>query len=156
MARIFTPTRRAPDDENVVSGATASPGEPPASAGHIAATSPQAKRKRGAQPGNNNAVRHGFYSRFFTRAEMSGLDSDVKGEFHDEINLARVNAIRLAEVLQDYKSMSIEDFIAASNALSHYLDRIRSLTRAQKFIYQNQTTIEQALEELKDLSPYED
>ena len=144
MTKIFTPTR---------------PGEHPASAGHVADTSPQrtpAKRKRGAQPGNSNAVRHGFYSRFFTRAEMSGLDSDVKGEFHDEINLARVNAIRLAEVLQDYKSMSIEDFIAASNALSHYLDRIRSLTRAQKFIYQNQTTVEQALEELKDLSPYED
>jgi hypothetical protein len=85
-----------------------------------------------------------------------GLDSDIKGEFLDELNLARVNANRMAELLKNYKSMSIEQVISASNGLNNYLDRILSLTRAQRFIYQNLTTIEQALEELKDLSPYED
>jgi hypothetical protein len=47
--------------------------------------------------------------------------------------------------------MALEDFISASHALNNYLDRIQSLSRAQRFMYQNQTTIEQALEELKDL-----
>jgi hypothetical protein len=114
------------------------------------------KRKRGAQPGNSNALRHGFYSRHFTRAENAGLDSDIKGEFIDEINIARINVLRLAELLKDHKNMSVSDFIAASNALNNHLDRIQSLTRAQNFIYRNMTTIEQALEELKDIPPEED
>lgn len=114
------------------------------------------KRKRGAPFGNHNALRHGFYSRSFTRTENSGLDSDIKGEFHDEINLARVNANRLAELLKDYKRMPFEHVIAASNALNHYLDRIQSLTRAQRAVFQNLTTIEQALEELKDIPPEQD
>jgi hypothetical protein len=84
------------------------------------------------------------------------LDSNVKGEFHDEINLARVNANRLAELLKDYKTMPFEDVVSASNALTNYLDRIQSLSRAQKFIYQNLTTIEKALEELGNIPPEED
>lgn len=114
------------------------------------------KRKRGAQPGNKNAFRHGFYSPSYTSAEMLSLDSNVKGEFHDEINLARVNANRLAELLKDYKTMPFLEVVSASNALNNYLDRIQSLSRAQKFIYQNQTTIEKALEELSYIPPEED
>ena len=114
------------------------------------------KRTRGGQRGNKNAFRHGFYSPSFTQAEMLGLDSNVKGEFHDEINLARINAARLAELMKDYKRMPFQDVVAASNALNNYLDRIQSLSRAQKFIYQNQTTIEKAIEELAPLPPEED
>jgi hypothetical protein len=47
--------------------------------------------------------------------------------------------------------MSIADVIALSNGLRSYLDCIRSLSREQKVMYQNMTTIEQALEELKDI-----
>jgi hypothetical protein len=120
------------------------------------AISPSINRKRGGQPGNTNAFRHGFYSPSFTSAEMRSLDSNVKGEFHDEINLARVNANRLAELLKDYKTMPFEDVVSASNALTNYLDRIQSLSRAQKYIYQNLTTTEKALEELGNIPPEED
>jgi hypothetical protein len=116
----------------------------------------KSKRKRGAQPGNNNAFRHGFYANSYSLSDMQKLDSNVKGEFHDEIPLARVNAAHLAELMMDYKNMPLQDFISASNALNNYLDRIQSLTRAQRFIYQNQTTIEKALEELNDIPPEED
>jgi hypothetical protein len=120
------------------------------------AISPSIQRKRGAPLGNTNAFRHGFYSPSFTSGEMRCLDSNVKGEFHDEINLARVNANRLAELLKDYKTMPFEEVVSASNALNNYLDRIQSLSRAQKFVYQNQTTIEKALEELGAIPPEED
>ena len=120
------------------------------------AISPSIQRKRGAPLGNTNAFRHGFYSPSFTSGEMRSLDSNVKGEFHDEINLARVNANRLAELLKDYKTMPFEEVVSASNALNNYLDRIQSLSRAQKFVYQNQTTIEKALEELGCIPPEED
>ena len=113
-------------------------------------------RKPGAQPGNNNALRHGFYSNSFSPSDMEGLDSNVTGEFHDELKAARVHCSHLAELMKDYKNMPLQDFISASNALNNYLDRIQSLSRAQKYMYQNQTTIEQALEELNDIPPEED
>ena len=116
-------------------------------------TSSPTKRKRGGQPGNSNALRHGFFSRSFTEAEMNDLEENVKGEFIDEIALARVNAAHLAEYLKDYKNISLDDFVSASNALNNYLDRILSLSRAQRFMYRNQTTLEQALEELGKIPP---
>jgi hypothetical protein len=117
---------------------------------------PHINRKRGGQPGNCNAFRHGFYARSYTPTENMALDSNVKGEFHDEINLARVNANRLAELLKEYKHMPFQDVVAGSNALNNYLDRIQSLSRAKKFIYENQTTIEKALDELSLIPPEED
>jgi hypothetical protein len=111
------------------------------------------KRKPGAQPGNGNALRHGFYAKSFTEAEMRRLDKDIEGEFIDEIALARTNASRLAELLKDYKNMDLDDVVSASNALNNYLDRIQSLSRAQRFMYRNQTTLEQALEELAKIPP---
>jgi len=139
---------------------SASPATPQPDSAHPRPKRPKknttALGKRGGQLGNTNALRHGFYSKSFTLSEMSALDANVKGEFHDELSVCRVNAARLAELMQDYKNMSPKDFIAASNALNNYLDHIRSLTRDQRFIYQNQTTIEKALEELQHLFPSED
>ncbi len=118
---------------------------------------PSAPRRRcGAQPGNSNALRHGLYSKYFSESEMQGLDKDIKGEFHDEIALARIQVRRLAEILEGYKNMPFEDYIAASNALNNYLDRIQRLSRAQYFMYRNQTTLEQALAELASIPPEED
>ena len=111
------------------------------------------RRRSGGQPGNGNALRHGFYSQFFTEAEISGLDSDVRGEFLDEISLARITARKLAALLRDYEDMPVQDVISIAHGLSNYLDRIQSLTRAQHFIYNNMTTIEQALAELADIPP---
>jgi hypothetical protein len=111
------------------------------------------KRKPGGQPGNTNAFRHGFYAQSFSEAEMNRLDRDIEGEFLDEIALARTNACRLAELLKDYRNMSLNDVVSASNALNNYLDRIQSLSRSQRFMYRNQTTLEQALEELSRIPP---
>ena len=84
------------------------------------------------------------------------FDANVKGEFFDEIALARIQVGRLAEIVKDYKDIPFERFIAASNALCNYLDRIQRLSRAQHFMYRNQTTLEQALEELSKIPPEED
>ncbi len=51
------------------------------------------KRKRGGQPGNASALRHGFYAKSFTDAEMGRLDKDIEGEFLDEIALARLSRV---------------------------------------------------------------
>jgi hypothetical protein len=46
-----------------------------------------AKRKRGGQPGNANALRHGFYSKYYTGAEMQSLDDHIAGELYAEMAL---------------------------------------------------------------------
>jgi len=122
----------------------------------MASSSPLTVRKPGAQPGNSNALRHGFYAKSFTKAELLSLEQSIQGEFADEIEVARTNTGRLAELLMDYKNMDIADVVAASNALNNYLDRIQSLSRAQRYMYRNQTTLEQALEELAKIPPEED
>jgi hypothetical protein len=113
-------------------------------------------RTRGGQPGNSNALRHGFYSKSFTQAELLNLETGLQGEFTDEIEVARTNAERLATLLKDYQNMDIAEVVALSNALNNYLDRIQSLSRSQRFMYRNQTTIEQALAELAKIPPEED
>ena len=108
-----------------------------------------AKRKRGGQPGNKNNFRYGFYSKSFSTSDKRGLDQNVKGEFHDEINIARVNLSHIEELILGNKDMPRNDLINISNVAIKYIDCIRCLTRDQKLIYQNQTTFEKALEELK-------
>lgn len=49
------------------------------------------KRSRGAQPGNRNALKHGFYAKTLTEAEQVDLQiaADIEG-LDDEIALLRV------------------------------------------------------------------
>jgi hypothetical protein len=76
--------------------------------------------------------------------------------YSQEIEVARTNAERLAILLKNYETMDIAEVVSLSNSLNNYLDRIQSLSRAQRYMYRNQTTIEQALEELGKIPPEED
>jgi len=50
------------------------------------------KRNKGAQPGNRNARKHGFYSKVMTRSEKLELQKAVSVEgLGDEIALLRLN-----------------------------------------------------------------
>ena len=50
----------------------------------------QTTRKRGAQPGNTNALKHGFYTKNFSLAERRGLEATQEIVLADEIALLRV------------------------------------------------------------------
>ena len=56
-----------------------------------------ALRQPGAQPGNANALKHGFYSRFFNSPEMSDLDNVQALSLVDEITMLRVAMRRVLE-----------------------------------------------------------
>ena len=59
----------------------------------------QPKRKRGGQPGNQNARKHGYYSRHFTPEQMQQLEEiDYHKGLDPEIALLRV---RLNTLLRD-------------------------------------------------------
>ena len=117
---------------------------------------PSLKRKRGGQPGNANALRYGLYSKYFTASERQALDNNIDGGFKEELALARIQVGRLAEMLQDYRNMPFAEYIAASTLLNNVLDRIQRLSRAQHYIYQGQSTMEQIMEELSQIPVDED
>jgi hypothetical protein len=54
-------------------------------------------RKRGAQPGNRNAFKHGFYSDQFKQAERNSLSLVQPADLTDEIQLFRVQLRRYFE-----------------------------------------------------------
>jgi len=60
---------------------------------------PQSKisSRRGAPPGNLNALKHGFYARQFKKAELTGLEQCDFDGLNDEIAILRVYIRRLIQ-----------------------------------------------------------
>ena len=57
-----------------------------------------ANRKRGAQPGNINALKHGFYSRSFLDLENTDLEAMLAQDLESEIARLRVVVRRAFEL----------------------------------------------------------
>ena len=57
-----------------------------------------ANRKRGAQPGNLNALKHGFYSRNFLDLENTDLEAMLAQDLESEIAMLRVVVRRAFEL----------------------------------------------------------
>ena len=94
------------------------------------------RRSRGAQPGNTNALKHGFYSRTFRRIESGDLTDLADLDLSNEINLLRVYIRRLAEDEPE----NMKDKIAQLNALSLAADRIATIAYRRNIIAGSQDT----------------
>ena len=76
------------------------------------------KRKRGAQPGNQNARKHGFYSKHFTPDQTNQLEaSDDLKDLGPEINLLRV---KLNTILDD-PNISLDLLLRTVHALARLM-----------------------------------
>jgi hypothetical protein len=60
---------------------------------------PQGHYRRGAPPGNSNAVKHGFYTRRLKHSHLDGVESTDSSGLIEEIALIRVFTRRLIESL---------------------------------------------------------
>ena len=84
------------------------------------------KRKRGAQPGNQNARKHGFYSKHLTPDQMKQLEeADDLRDLGPEIALLRVKL----NTLLDDPDVSLELILRAVNSLA----RLMSIQR--RYVY---------------------
>ena len=87
-------------------------------------------RKRGGQPGNLNALKHGFYSKHFQKKELQDLEEI--GDLQEEIQMLRVVTRRLLEA-----ALEIEDVGELSNLLNTLglaSTRVGGLMKTQKFL----------------------
>ena len=112
-------------------------------------------RKRGAPPGNRNVFKHGFYSHTFTQQEKNHLDQGILGELQDEDKLLNVFIDRVFSSMQ-HEKMNYERYVIGMRAISLAIGRKAALQRSRKEIYEKLTSIEQAMQELKDIPPEED
>ena len=107
---------------------------------------PNFKRKRGGQKGNSNALKHGFYSRRFSKLELKDLDAILNHHnFEDEIALLRVTSRRMFEIANK-DSKTIFDWAIANSSIGSSVTRIGRLKKAQFMISGAKTADEQQLE----------
>jgi hypothetical protein len=92
---------------------------------------PRAKR-RGAQPGNHNAYKHGFYSLLFKERQRKWLDEIPLTDLSPEIELIRVTSTRFLEALAKSKGvLDYETNLTALRAVNLGAQSIATLLRIQ-------------------------
>ena len=89
-------------------------------------------RRRGAQPGNKNALRHGFYSAHFTGEEKTALDVISERDLESEIIMARVAARQMFKLFKQEAVAALKaqlfDLLTTANV------KLATLLRTQKFL----------------------
>jgi hypothetical protein len=97
-------------------------------------------RSRGGQPGNTNALKHGFYSPRFKDGEIKSLTLfEEHIDVVSEIKMLRVAVDRVIPRLGEH--CDISDCVALLNVLTRAAGRIGHLIRLQKFIYGDQNSV---------------
>lgn len=91
-----------------------------------------AERKRGGQPRNQNAVKHGFYSQMFTDLEVKDLESVMALDLTGEIAMLRVALRRVFDVVAT--ATEAEGALAALSALGQASTRLAGLLKVQKMV----------------------
>ncbi len=119
---------------------------------HVA---PSPRRSRGAQPGNLNALKHGFYAKHFKTDELAALAEATAGTLNGEISLARIAARRVLGLLEE--AGTPEEKVALLNAITMAAMRVASLLKTKKYLSGDgddaSTSLSTALQEaLKDVA----
>ena len=92
----------------------------------------QGQRRRGGQPGNHNAYKHGFYSRYFTHIECRDLEVIKVEGLDDEIALIRIVARRLLELVNCAED--VDQVSGALDSLGIANLRLASLLKTRKIL----------------------
>ena len=93
-----------------------------------------ANKKRGGQPGNTNALKHGFYTKNFSLAERRGLQAVEGVVLGDEIKLLRVLIRRFAEQIQGSQDVSLNESAQHLAVISEAMLRLASLLRTDNML----------------------
>ena len=112
------------------------------------------KRKRGGQRGNKNAIKHGFYA--IQPEVLVRLSTQLKGEGTDETDLLRSLIDKTNSAFCAIENPTLEECQTTLSGISQAVDTMKGLYLMQKALYNNQTTIEKAIEELSSIPPEND
>jgi two-component sensor histidine kinase len=88
------------------------------------------KRKRGGQSGNQNAFKHGFYSRLFKHREGEVFSALSTEDIQEEIKVTRINNRRVLQAISEDPDITYDQMLAGVRAISMGTALIASLNRA--------------------------
>ena len=109
-------------------------------------------KKRGGQPGNRNAFKHGFYSKYFNAFESKALSEIPLTDMIGEIGLMRVNVDRFMEVYTtSLANLDYEERLAGLRAITLAVGRIVGLERILSTKGKNIQQYEQFMKMLQDI-----
>jgi hypothetical protein len=97
------------------------------------------RKKPGGQPGNTNALKHGFYTKNFSLAERRGLEAAEGVVLGDEIGLLRVLIRRFAAQIQASQGVSLYESAQFLAVISEAMSRLASLLRTDHMLGGDQT-----------------
>ena len=103
-----------------------------------------AARRRGGQPGNLNALKHGFYARHYSADELAALDANTEPALTDVIHVVQVQIRRVLDL--SHNQTDIADATATLAALGAASIRLASLLRTQHYLGADQTDATAALQ----------
>jgi hypothetical protein len=89
-------------------------------------------RRRGGQPGNTNALKHGFYSKYFRTEEARDVEALVSEGLQEEIATLRVISRRVLQLSEGMTDLEVG--LRVLNAFGAAATRISSLIKVQKII----------------------
>lgn len=89
-------------------------------------------RKRGAQPGNSNALKHGFYSQAFKQSERELLSSVSEASFDNERDLIRVVMHRTMQGISVAENPTVEEYLSALRTFAFAAAVLERLDRSQR------------------------
>jgi hypothetical protein len=92
----------------------------------------QDKRKRGGQPGNTNAAKHGLYSRNFRSVELDDLPAAMAQDLTEEIAMLRIVMARVLALAAE--SEDLPTTAALLGSLGHASTQLSGLLKTQRLI----------------------
>jgi hypothetical protein len=98
---------------------------------------PTAKKPRGGQPGNTNALKHGFYASLFNSAERRRLEKFDQDEIDDDIALLRVLTKRVAASMlhpPQTAPLTIGQRLAALRVITYASARLEKMQRTKRLL----------------------
>jgi hypothetical protein len=118
--------------------------------GDEAGNKPASNRKRrpGGQPGNANALRHGFYSRRFRNLEHRDLEAGLQDGLQDEISLLRVQIRRLMELAEG--QTDLKEAIQTLTAIGLACTRLAGMLKTQRILGIDEDDLTKAINEAVD------
>jgi hypothetical protein len=109
----------------------------------------KAERRPGAQPGNINRLKHGFYSRRFRQLEQADLESIPARGLQDEIALMRVTIRRVFEFAVE-EAADLKTWAQALAVLGAASSRLANLLRTEKLLDDGSSEVASALSQALD------
>jgi hypothetical protein len=101
---------------------------------------------RGAQPGNRNALKHGYYASVFDPAEVRQLDRVQESDLDEEIDLMRLLIKRTVASMPPRSGLSHSEVLKTVRVLTYAVYCVEKLELTRSLIFNHGNIVDDAID----------